>query len=360
MEAQHRSAGETYVAARHAFEDLIAQLSTQPDPPRSHSDVEETIRVLGNEILRRLYQGYLQQCAAEDRRRADAQAAPTGQRVHAVARPIESLFGRVTLVRCADLATSGTTRDFPLDRALNLPWEIYSMPVRRSVAEFARGVSMEQTVQGIDRTTGAPVPKRQVEALVVRAAEDFEAFYAQRPVAANDTMSDKALLVMTCDSKGIAMVPGALRDATRKAADEARAAQPAHTDPMAPRKKRRHARRMAIVTAVYEQEPQVRTTEDVVQGLSRQPRDPARAPPPRPQRKTVAASVIHSPREGIRAMFEEAARRDPDRRRTTAVLVDGETRQQDEIRRQAKALGWTLTMIVDLIHVPVSVKVVVV
>ena len=121
------------------------------------------------------------------------------------------------LDRFAAAEEAATVDDFALDGALNLPAELYSLPVRQRVAEHARRVPMEQTVQGIDRTIGAHVPKRQVEALVVRAAVDFEAFYAQRPAVANDTVSAAATLVMTCDGKGITMVPHALRCATRRA-----------------------------------------------------------------------------------------------------------------------------------------------
>lgn len=351
METHHRPSGDGYGPARNELEVTIAYLCAPAAGPRDHSTVEEFLRERGNEIERLLYQAYLQHRSAEDRREAEARAAVTGASVHAVTRPIESLFGKVTLERCAAPATPDTPRDFPLDRVLNLPHESYTLPVRQRVAELARNVSMEQTVQGIDRTTGAHVPKRQVEELVARAAQDFDAFYAQRPPAANDTTSDATLLVLSCDSKGVTMVPTALRDATRKTAQSARATQPAHSDPMAPRKKRKHDKRMAIVTAVYDQEPHVRTTTDVVQGLLRKPQDPARPAPPRPRNKTVAASVVKSQKDGIREMFDEGARRDPEHLRQTVVLVDGEERQQATIKEQARVRRWSITMIVDLIHV---------
>jgi hypothetical protein len=146
------------------------------------------------------------------------------------------------------------------------------------------------------------------------------------------------------------MVPHALRDATRKMAAEAAATQPAHRDPMAPGKKRKHDKRMALVTAVYLLEPHVRTAADVVGSLSRTPAERSTSKAPRPKDKTVAASVIKSQKAGIEAMFEEGERRDPTHQRNAVVLVDGEERQQAKVEKEAKSRGWSITMILDLIH----------
>ena len=351
IKAQPAAVVEGFPRARHELEVLITWLTAPTAADLPHSVVEEHIQTEGLAVLRALDQGHLDRRAAADRRAAEARAARAGAAVTCATRVIESLFGTVTLARCAGPAATAGAPDFPLDRALNLPAEQDSLPVRQRVAEHARQVSMAQTVAAVDRTTGAHVPKRQVEALVGRAAQDFDAFYAQRPAPANDTASAAALRVLTCDSKGIAMVPAALRDATRKTAAAARAAQAAHRDPMAPRKRRKHDKRMALVSAVYLQEPCVRTAAEIAGDLAgTRPAGP-RAARPRPQQKTVAASVIASQKAGIAALFDEAARRDPTHARTTVVLVDGEERQKARITHEARARRWTLTVIVDLIHV---------
>jgi len=238
----------------------------------------------------------------------------------------------------------------PLDQALNLPKEVYSLPVRKRIAEQARAVSLQQTVEAVDRSTGAHVPKRQGEQLVVRSAQDFEEFYAQHSTPANDTLSPQALLVMSCDSKGITMLPKALRDATRKAAEVQRTTA-VKGDPMAPKKRRKHDKRMAIVTAVYDQEPHERNAEQVVSGLSHRKGEKSLAPPPRPQNKVVSASLQKSQRQGIDSMFDEAERRDPGHQRAVVVLVDGEEKQLEKIKREAKSRKWSVTIVLDLIHV---------
>ena len=205
-------------------------------------------------------------------------------------------------------------------------------------------------MKGIDRTTGAHVPKRQVEELVIRAAQDFDAFYVERPTVANDAATEQATLVLTCDSKGITMVPHGLREGTRKLAAEAAGAQAAHKDPMSPKKAHKHDKRMAIVTGVYLLEPHVRSAADVLGSLTGAPSPAPKQAPPRPLNKTLAGSVMKTQKAGIKAMFDEGERCDPGHLRNVAVLVDGEERQQATIEKEAKARGWVITMILDVIH----------
>lgn len=68
----------------------------------------------------------------------------------------------------------------PLDAELNLAKELYSHELRRRVAVEASKSSFDEVVRMLKETTGAQVGKRQVEELVIRAAEDFDAFYKER------------------------------------------------------------------------------------------------------------------------------------------------------------------------------------
>src|SRR5271169_4706111 len=72
----------------------------------------------------------------------------------------------------------------PLDGALNLPPEKYSLEVRRRVAIEAAKSSFDEGMKTLEMYTGGHVPKRQFEELVVRSAQDFEAFYAARQTGA--------------------------------------------------------------------------------------------------------------------------------------------------------------------------------
>jgi hypothetical protein len=348
MPAHSALDGDLFQPARDAFEAVIGWLRGS-DVPMDHTALEEGLDERGTEVLRRLYQARLDELSRAERRKAAQAAVPEGTTVRAHVRPIETLFGRVRLFRLGYKGAGQKTR-YALDKRLNLPSEVYSHPLRRRVAEQARTEAWDGVVEHVDGTTGAHVPKRQAEHLTQEAAKDFDAFYAQR--SANDTLAAGALLIASSDGKGVRMVPEALREATRKAAEADQAAA-VRGDPMAKKKPRLHDRRMAIVTAVWEQAPQPRTAEDIVTELRRVPgRSKARKPPlPRPQHKRVSASVQKSLSVGVGEMFDELDRRDPQRARCAVVLVDGDEPQQAAILDQGRCHDRQLIIVLDLIHV---------
>jgi hypothetical protein len=121
---------------------------------------------------------------------------------------------------------------------------------------------------------------------------------------------------------------------------------------MAQKKLRLHDKRMAIVTAVWEQQPQPRVASDIVAELQRTPerskvRKPALA---RPQNKRVSASVQKSLSTGVGEMFDELDHRDPERARGAVVLIDGDEHQQTAILDEGRRHERTLTIVLDLIH----------
>lgn len=210
--------------------------------------------------------------------------------------------------------------------------------MRRIVAEESAKSSFDEVVELIAKRTGASVPKRQVEELTVRAAQDFDAFYRDRlcePEITDD------LLVLSFDGKGIAMRHEDLREATRKAAE----AEPKlHTRLAKGEKPNR--KRMAQVAVVYSIARWQRTSGDVLHGL--RDRDTAR---PRPTNKRVWASAERSAQLVVGDAFDEALRRDPDRRRRWVALVDGQRDQIKRVERAARKIGVEITIVLDIVHV---------
>jgi hypothetical protein len=234
----------------------------------------------------------------------------------------------------------------PLDGALNLPPEKYSLEVRRRVAIEAAKGSFDEGMKTLEMYSGARVPKRQFEELVQRAAQDFEAFYAQRQTdaGADGQTQTGSILVLTVDGKGVTMLPEDLREATQRAA-----AQRAKTFTARLGSGRRlHAKRMASAAAIYAVEPFVRTPEQIPPESRQQETGPAR---PRPEHKRVWASLAQSPEEVIGAMFDEAARRDPERQKRWVALVDGNLPQIAHLERLAEKRGVPPIIVVDFIHV---------
>jgi hypothetical protein len=137
-----------------------------------------------------------------------------------------------------------------------------------------------------------------------------------------------------------------LRPETRKAAEER-----AHKlDRRLSKGEKRGSKRMATVAAVYDIEEFVRSPEQVVAEL-RSVREATEDKRPRPQNKRVWASLKKSQSQVIEQMFEEALRRDPERKKTWVAVVDGNKSQIKLIRKAAKRYGIELILILDLIHV---------
>ena len=236
------------------------------------SDLERELNRRGQELMRKLLQGHL------DQRSPGEAAGPvegadgverSERRLHD--RQLETTFGTVAVERLG-YARHGHDSLHPLDASLNLPAERYSLEVRRRVAEAAASRSFDEALFELSRHSGAQVPKRQAEQLVARAAEDFDAFYAARRAAAGEPVADESVVVLTFDGKGVVLHHEDLREATRKAA-ERRRRQREQLSPfnrLRPGEKK-HAKRMATVAAVYAVAPLVRSPEDFLQSLAPAP-----------------------------------------------------------------------------------------
>ena len=354
MKPQSSPQVDLFAPARHSLEALIQSLTATVGTNTMHHVVERTLSVQGTEVMRLLLQGYLELCTANDRLMVEAKAEKEQFVVRSSARAIESTFGTVTLSRCSLPATEPMRALFPLDLKLNLPTDRYSFEVRQRVAYFAVTVSLDTALAMMDRTTGAHVPKRQAQQLVVRSAADFAEFY-ERPIGpANDAVPHDALLVLSADCTGLSMIPSALREATRKRAEAACREAPTHGNPMAPSKKKRraHSKRMACVTTVYDQAPTVRTAEQIVGALAPAKSTTSASPTmAKPKNKVVRASVANTQYAELSRMFDEADRRDPEQRRTTVVWIDGDLTQSRTIQRLARLRERSITVINDVIHV---------
>ena len=352
MKPQRAPSVESYTPARESFESLVLFLDSSAAQRMSQFEIETQIDRRAMEIKRQLLQGHLDDRSTDDRASADFGALGTGLPVKSAKRSVESIFGRVSLTRYLVQRVGSQVLQFPLDRSLNLQIELYSLAVQKRVAEYARDVSMDKTIQGMTRTTGANVPKRQTEESVQRAAQDFVAFYDQRSVRANDPIDDRTLLVMSVDATGVSMIRRDLREATRLKAEAELGVPRKHNDPMMPNKKhqRNHSKRMATVTAIYDQEAMVRTPEDILEQLSTADQK-TRRQMPRPLHKTVSATLKKTQLSAITTMMQAGERRDPEHRRPALVLVDGASLQLAQIEAEAHRMGWLIIVIVDLIHV---------
>lgn len=170
-------------------------------------------------------------------------------------------------------------------------------------------------------------------------AQDFESFYSKRKMDKPEPTSQ--ILAMSVDQKGVVMRKEDLRPTTRKAAEKEVERPSARLSPG----EKPNRKRMATVAAVYNIEPKERTPE-MVMGVC--PDKPDR---PRGTNKRVWASLEQEPREVIQAMFDEALRRDPQKKRPWVVVLDGAEKQLDLVLSLVLAYRPDASVILDFIHV---------
>jgi len=339
-----------FSSARSRFDKLLELAGSADTLNLSHDEVERLVETEGRDVLRLVFQGHLDLRTAEENGREAPRGADEEERPHRrqLRRPLRSVFGDNHVVRLNFTSKEASGGLRPLDAELNLPHELYSLGLRRSASILAMDLSYDSAIDKLSALTGGKVPKRQLEELVVRAAEDFDAFYdvVQReriqhpPVKGHDT----PLLVLSTDGKGIVMRPESLREATRKKAE--RDKHKLETRLSAGEKRNR--KRMAEVASVYDIERQPRSPGDI---LPRRKDEADKTPRPRAQNKRVWASVDKSLKSVVQQCFDEALSRDPDRQRNWVYLVDGNKEQIRVANSTARNNGVSLVIIIDFIHV---------
>lgn len=312
-----RGSGEDpFGRSRERLEQIVGWLGGQDAASPEHGELEAQLQVVGRELLCTLFQDHLDLRAGREQR-LDGVADASGVERRALERdhqrPLSSVFGEVTVSRLA-YRQRGEENLYVADGVLNLPVERASHGVRRLVAIEAATGSFEHATGQARERTGLGLGKRQVEELAVRAAVDFEAFYAER-VGERDAEREKNdVLVLSADGKGIVMRSDALREATARAAQRASPKLKTRLS----RGEKANRKRIAEVGAVYEITPAPRTPEDVL-ALTKE----KVLPVPKAKNKWLTASVVEDAATVVADIFDEAERRDPDHERTWVALVDG-------------------------------------
>ena len=333
---------EAMQASRACFEQLLGWLEGGEAAVLEHAQLEAELDRRGRELLRQMLAGNLELRALREPRLAEVvdaeqiahRAVEAGHR-----RPLATIFGTVEVTR-RGYRHRGHTNLYPADGQLNLPVERHSHGLRRLAAIEASRGSFEQAAEAIGRASGQQIGKRQVEALTARAALDVPEFYATRRL---EPASERDVLVISADGKGIVMRPDSLRPATARAAARATAKLTTRLS----KGEKRNRKRLAEVGAVYDLTPAPRTSADIMAGDAGHERVPA----PVTKNKWLTASVVDDAAQVLRDVFAEADRRDPDRARTWIALVDGNNHQIERITAEAHTRNVSITILVDFVHV---------
>ena len=336
-----------FAPSRALFDQMCERLQGGDAFALTHAGLERMLSTEGREILRQLFQDHL------DLRGAQEQAGPAlsvvgedgALRPHHrdTTRQLRTLVGDVLVPRIA-YGQRGHTSRFPMDAALNLPNDPFSLGVRYAVALATASTSFEAAVQNVEANTHTHVAKKQAEMLARAAAVDFAAFYDQR--TAPQPAESSSVLVLSSDGKGIVVRLEDLRPATRKA----KLARTPRLKTRLTKGQKKYAKRMAMVTTVYTVAPHYRSADDILADL-RHETPPEKRRRPHAEQKRVWATIAQEAAAAIVNLFDEAERRDPQHQKRWVVLVDGNKDQLALVEAEAARRGISITIVLDFIHV---------
>jgi hypothetical protein len=243
---------------------------------------------------------------------------PDGREVHRLeerhARPYVSIFGRFALHRTVYGSREGQALEFvPLDNRLQLPASVFSYLLQDWDQSLAMEQPFGQVSQTIERILKLKQSVDSLEGMNRQQSQDVGLF---RDLQGSPPAAEEGkIVVVTADCKGVvirgqgtATVCGGQRPAGQRA----------------------NQKRMATVGAVYTVDPYVRTPDEVVAALFRDPeQEPDRRP--EPCHKRVWASLPQEgtePKSSIAVVFDwlwwEFAQRNPQLARPTVCLCDGQ------------------------------------
>lgn len=343
------SISDCFAPARQCFNAIVDALAEQtPDLFEHEQSLCDSLIKLGRELL----QGKLDLAAAKEK--LNPPQVCVGDRhltfCRDSSRIVISLFGAVRVRRLAFYDRAGTRFEHPLDGKLGLCSDGFSMAARVRVARALLSCSYDEVLDPTFKVLPFTLARRSMQRLVVRTARDFDAFYQRdaRPAPNHEgDAAERALLVLSTDGKGVPMRREGLREQARKESE--REDNSPHRYALSPGKKQTR-KRMAQVCAVYDIAPFPRSPEDILREL-RPEDEPLVIERPRPTDKRLWASVRNEASQEIKSMFDEALRRDPQRKQRWVALVDGNEFQLEQVRSNAKRLGADVTIVIDLLHV---------
>jgi hypothetical protein len=319
--------------ARDRFSSLECWLSSAQALTLPLHLVEQQQQIKGRQVQRLLLQAHVQQRGTGDVGpalqvlQASSCSLFTHRRLQR--RTLNTIFGPIHIDRIG-YSHPGQPSIHPLDEALQLPARSFSYELQKRLVQAAVQGPLRESIDRILDITGLTVPMRSLQQLLQDAAQDCDAFYAQRP--ADPSSPAASILVVAVDCKGIPIVkpPRNERSVRRTKGQKAK------------------LKKMATVAAGCTRQPWMRTPEQVVESLFRvhTKTHNDQSPPPQPENQRVWASLVKGKAAVVDEMVAAVHRRDPDARLTLVALTDGERALQILVAQKLNVI-----LILDLLHV---------
>jgi hypothetical protein len=222
-----------------------------------------------------------------------------------------SLFGKFAVARTC-YRPPGEPGIFPLDAQVNLPERCYSYFLQEWMTLFEVEHPFTESASWFEQLFDLELAESVLMEVAKEAPEDYEGFYAQRPVAPEESAGE--LLVVSFDGKGVPMMKA---EAVKLKAK------------LGPGEKRQR-KKEALVGVCYTVDAKPRAPEALAELLvdpeaarARQQRAGTTDEAPRAQQVRRVASLVRTKQAVMELIKADAERRDPQHRKPLVVLLDG-------------------------------------
>jgi hypothetical protein len=222
-----------------------------------------------------------------------------------------SLFGKFAVARTC-YRTPGEPGIFPLDAQVNLPERCYSYFLQEWMTLFEVEHPFKESSSWFEQLFDLDVAESVLMEVAKEAPEDYEGFYAQRPMPQEDTEGE--LLVVSFDGKGVPMIKAeAVKLKAKLGTGE-----------------KRQRKKEALVGVSYMVDAKPRAPEALAELLvdpeaarARRQREETRDEAPRAQQVRRVASLVRTKQAVMELIKADAERRDPQHRKSLVILLDG-------------------------------------
>src|SRR5512132_1444872 len=229
--------------------------------------------------------------------RADGVILPREQPLRG--RDYFSLFGKFAVARTC-YRMPGEPGIFPLDAQVNLPERCYSYFLQEWMTVFAVEHPFQESAGCLAQLFDLEVAESVVMEVGKEAVQDYEDFYAQRPVPPEESAG--ALLGVSFDGQGVPMIKEeAVKLKAKLGTGE-----------------KRQKKKEALVGVSYTVDPKPRSPEALAESLvepeavrARRQREDVTDDAPRAQQVRRLASLVRTKRAVMELIKADAERRDP-------------------------------------------------
>ena len=222
-----------------------------------------------------------------------------------------SIFGKFKVARTC-YRTPGEPGIFPLDAQVNLPERCYSYFLQEWMTWFEVEHPFQESTGLFEQLFDLDVAESVLMEVAQEASEDYESFYAQRPVPPAERAGE--FLVVSFDGKGVPM----LKEEAVKLKAKLGTGE------------KRQKKKEALVGVSYTVAPKPRSPEALAELLiepeaarARRQRQGGKDESPRAQQVRRLASLVRTKQAVMECIKADAERRDPQHRQPLVVLLDG-------------------------------------